>query len=68
MNCKYTCKNYYTFVLKQEDILEAKNSNKKKNMRLNSNNEPNWQTENFNFLIAYKMKNTFHFYVHQASL
>jgi hypothetical protein len=29
MNCKYTCKDFYTFVFKEKDVLKAAKQNKK---------------------------------------
>jgi hypothetical protein len=40
MNYTNTCKNVYTFLLKEEDILEATQS-KRKCFFFNSNNKPN---------------------------
>jgi hypothetical protein len=52
INYKYTCKDFYTSMLKDEDILEAAQSNKQ--YILNPNIEPKLIKLKILFLIIYK--------------
>jgi len=67
MNYTNTCKNVYTFLLKEEDILEATQSKRK--CFFNSNNKPNLINQFFFYFSLFtKCNNTFHFYVYVVGL